>query len=127
MAGLTIASMACGFAALGVALYAHGPAGAAVALFGGLGALAGGLCAALQLAFHGRPAPPTAALPAQALARLVRATLASATSDRPGSAADRRPTLPAAAARPTPAPAQVQVQTPIPADARRFASSAFGA
>lgn len=118
MATMTSASMACGFAALGVALYAHGPTGAAVALFGGVGALAGLLCAALQLAFDGRPALHTAALPAAALARLVRTTLASAASDRqarPGSAADRRPALPGIAAAPS------------PADARRFASSAFGA
>lgn len=137
MAMLTIASMACGFAALGVALYAHGPSGAAAALFGSVGALAGGLCAALQRAFQGRPAPHGAALPAQALARLVRTTLASAASAaselqaRPGNAADRRPALPAAAAgvasAPAPAAAPAPTRHPLPADARRFASSAFGA
>ncbi len=134
MAMLTIASMACGFAALGVALYAHGPSGAAAALFGSVGALAGGLCAALQRAFQGRPAPHGAALPAQALARLVRTTLASAASElqaRPGNAADRRPALPAAAAgvasAPAPAAAPAPTRHPLPADARRFASSAFGA
>ena len=101
LAVLSAASMACGFAALGVALYAHGPTVAAAALFGSVGALAGGLCAALHLAFGSRPAPHGAALPAPALARLVRATLARAASDRqdrPGIAADRRPAPPAGAA-----------------------------
>ena len=101
LAVLSAASMACGFAALGVALYAHGPTVAAAALFGSVGALAGGLCAALHLAFGSRSAPHGAALPAPALARLVRATLARAASDRqdrPGIAADRRPAPPAGAA-----------------------------
>ena len=154
LAVLSAASMACGFAALGVALYAHGPTAAAAALFGSVGALAGGLCAALHLAFGSRPAPHGAALPAPALARLVRATLARAASDRqdrPGSAADRRPAPPAvavavaaaaaaaaaagaaasasaaAAAAATPAAAPPATRHPVPAGARRFASSAFGA
>lgn len=103
------ASMACAFAAMGVALYAHGPSAAAALLFGSMGALAGLLCAVLQWVFDGLPVPQRAALPAEALARLVRATLASAASERParpGSAADPRP---------------------APADARRVANSAFGA
>lgn len=103
------ASMACAFAALGVALYANGPSAAAALLFGSIGGLAGLLCALLQWVVDGLPVPQRAALPAEALARLMRATLASAASERParpGSAADRRP---------------------APADARRVANSAFGA
>lgn len=95
------ASMACAFAALGVALYAHGPSVAAALLFGSIGGLAGLLCALLQWVFDGLPVPQRAALPAEALARMVRGTLASAASERParpGSAADRR-LAPAAAHR----------------------------
>lgn len=91
------ASLACGFAGLGLALYAHGPALAAATLFGLVGFVSGLGCAVLQTAFVGRPAPQPAALPADELAALVRATLASVAqeradrSTRPGSAADRRP------------------------------------
>lgn len=106
------ASMACAFAALGVALYANGPSVAAALLFGSMGGLAGLLCALLQWVVDGLPLPQRAALPAEALARRVRATLAGAASAaserpaRPGSGADRRT---------------------APADARRVSNSAFGA
>ena len=125
-------SMACGFAGLGLALYAHGPALAAAMLFGAVGFATGLGCAVLQTAFVGRPAPQPAALPADELAALVRATLASVAqersdrSSRPGSAADRRP---AAMQPPTPAPAASTTPAPqrVPAEQARFVSSVFGA
>lgn len=89
------ASAACAMAAVGWTLYAHSPAAAGVAqVFAGFGFVAGLACGGLQLVFHGRPAQAPAALPPEALASLVRATLASAAAERqarPGSAADRRP------------------------------------
>ena len=98
------ASGACGLAAAGVALYAGGPAQAsAAALFAGVGFVAGLLCGGLHAVFEGVPAQPAAALPAQALAGLVRATLATAIAERAprsGSAADRHST-------PTPTPTQL--------------------
>lgn len=112
-------SLACGFAGLGLALYAHGPALAAATLFGALGFVTGLGCAVLQTAFVGRPAPQPAALPAAALAALVRATLASAALERadrvirPGSAADRRPAVDTAAV--VAAAAAVQTPTPVAA------------
>ena len=135
-------SLACGFAGLGLALYANGPALAAAALFGMVGFVSGLGCAVLQTAFVGRPAPQPAALPADELAALVRATLASVAQERadrttrPGSAADRRPATgtadaaAAAAAVQTPVPVAVAAsRSPerVPAEQPRFASSAFGA
>lgn len=118
------ASAACGFAAVGLALYAQGPsAGSAALLFGAFGAVAGLLCAALHAVVDGLPAQRGQALSGPALAGLVRATLASAAAERqarPGSAADRRP---APAAPPAPVVA-ARADAPEP---RHFASSAFGA
>ena len=100
------ASGACGLAAVGVALYAGGPVQAsAAALFAGVGFVAGLLCGGLHAVFEGLPAQPAAVMPPQALAGLVRATLATAIAERAprsGSAADRHP-----APTPTPAPAQL--------------------
>jgi hypothetical protein len=100
------ASGACGLAAVGVALYAGAPAQAsAAALFAGVGFVAGLLCGGLHAVFEGVPAQPAAALPAQALAGLVRATLATAIAERAprsGSAADRHST-------PTPTPTPTQL------------------
>lgn len=91
---LSGSSLACGFAGMGLALYAHGPALAAAALFGLVGFAVGLACATLQMALVGQPSRQTAPLPAPELAALVRATLASAAQERaarPGSAADRQP------------------------------------
>ena len=89
------ASGGCGFAALGVALYAGSPAQASAAvLFAGFGFVAGLMCGGLHAVFEGLPTPPAATMPAEVLASLVRATLASAVAERAprsGSAADRRP------------------------------------
>jgi hypothetical protein len=88
------ASGACGLAAVGVALYAGGPAqSAAAALFAGFGFVAGLLCGGLHVVFEGLPAQPAAVMPPQALAGLVRATLATEIAERApraGSAAARR-------------------------------------
>lgn len=90
------ASSACGFAAVAVALYAGSPVqDSAAALFAGFGFVAGLLCGGLHAVFDGLPVQPAAAMPPEALASLVRATLASAVAERAprvGSAADRRPT-----------------------------------
>lgn len=91
---LSGSSLACGFAGMGLALYAHGPALAAATLFGLVGFAVGLACATLQMALVGQPSRQTAPLPAPELAALVRATLASAAQERaarPGSAADRQP------------------------------------
>jgi len=144
MAMLRGVSAACGFAAFGLALYAQGPAGpAAAALFAGFGFAAGLVCGGLHWVFDVIPADQPAALPPQALAALVRATLASATAERQartGTAANRRPTpadlassaLAGAAASSlaaAPAGALAQVLPAAPGatvDSRRFASSEFG-
>ena len=90
------ASSACGFAAVAVALYAGNPAQAAAAvLFASVGLVAGLLCGGLHAVFDGLPVQPVAAMRPEALASLVRATLASAVAERAprsGSAADRQPT-----------------------------------
>ena len=132
------ASSACGFAALGVALYADSPTLSHVAgLFAGIGFVAGLACGGLHAWLDGPQVPEAAALPSEALAHMVRAALASASAERQprsGSAADRRPTpaelasstLAEAAARPVPqaAPqAEDQVVAPV---ARRLADSSFG-
>jgi hypothetical protein len=129
------ASSACGFAALGVALYADSPALSEVAgLFAGIGFVAGLACGGLHARLGSPQAPEPAALPPEALAHMVRATLASASAERQprsGSAADRRPTpaelasstLAEAAAKPAPQ-AEPQVAAPV---ARQLADSSFGA
>ena len=145
-------SAALGFAGLGLALYANGPAGPAALLFGTVGAVAGALCSGLHIVFDGPPQVQPAAVPVDELARLVRATLANAAGPRPagsGTARDRQPVLPApapapATARPTlaggpaglavvgaPATATApEASQPVlhpPATGRQFANSAFGA
>lgn len=103
---LGAASTACALAALGWSLYARHPQAVWVAqCFAAWGFLAGLACGALQWRAQGQPAQVPAALPPDALAEMVRATLAKAAAERqarPGSAADRR--APAAVA----APAQPQ-------------------
>lgn len=144
------ASGACGVAAVGVALYAGSPSQAsAAALFASVGFVAGLVCGGLHAVFEGMPAQPAAALPPEALANLVRTTLATAAAERAprtGSAADRRPSpadlagaaLAGAAATSmaasapaakttTPAASAAPIASPPPADQRRFASSEFGA
>ena len=131
------ASGACGFAALGVALYAPVQAQSAAQLFAGFGFASGALCALLpslrrRLATHRH-----AELPGTALAGMVRATLASAAAEQParsGTAAQRRPAEAAAAALAAAAvaaapkavlkPTAAAVVDPV--DARHFASSNFG-
>ena len=133
------ASGACGFAALGVALYAPLQTQAAAMLFGGFGFAMGALCALLPSLRRRLPAHRHAELPGPALAGLVRATLAtSAAAEQParsGTAADRRPAEVAAAALAAAATAASTTTpvkaTPLAASAaagnRRFASSSFGA
>ena len=132
------ASGACGFAALGVALYASMQAQTAALLFAGFGFASGALCALLpslrrRLATHRH-----AELPGPALAGMVRATLAGAAAEQParsGSTAQRRPAEAAAAAlaaaADTASPdAVLKPAAPAaidPVDARRFANSSFGA
>lgn len=88
-----------GFAALGLALYAPGPAQAAAALFAAIGAACGVAAAILRLWLDGVPAALPVPLPADSLAALLRTTLAQAQRQRQasriGSVADRLPALPA--------------------------------
>lgn len=130
------ASGACGFAALGLALYAAAQPLAAASLFAAFGFAVGLLCALLTPLRQQLPAQRQAELSGDALASMVRATLAQASAERgarSGSAADRRPADVAAAALALAAvPAAVAVAAPAPAPAaasarRQFASSAFGA
>ena len=136
-------SMAMGFAALGLALYAQGPAQAAAALFAAVGAFCGITAASLRLLLQGVPAALPVPLPAEALAAL-RNLLAQAQQDRQatrsGSAADRQPSavantwpgaaadVPAPSRAPQPALARARA---LPADAvadtRRHAGSAVEA
>lgn len=124
-------SAACGLAAIGLTLYAHSPSAMAAAqLFGAVGFVVGLVCGGLHQALRGQPAHGPAALPPEALAELVRATLANAAAERTvraGSAADRRP-HPAEPARAAPAaePSAAPVAAAA-APAREVASSAFGA
>ena len=132
------ASGACGFAALGVALYAPEQTQAAALLFGGFGFAPGALCALLPSLRRRLPSHRHAELPGPALAGMVRATLASAAAEQParsGTAASRRiaeasvAALASAAVTPSP---NTAVRATAPAavaavDARRFASSSFGA
>ncbi len=89
------ASSACALAAVGWTLYAHSPHVLWVAqCFAAWGFAAGLACGALHLHWYGQPAPAQPALQPDALARLVRAAMASAAAERqarPGTAADRRP------------------------------------
>ena len=79
VASAMAASSACGFAALGVALYAGGgQALPAAGLFGAVGAVVGLACAGLHLALEGQPAAPATSVSAAELGRLVRAAVASA-------------------------------------------------
>ena len=132
------ASGACGFAALGVALYAPMQAQAAAQLFAGFGFASGALCALLPSLRRRLPTHRHAELPGPALAGMVRATLASAATERParsGTAAQRRPAEAAAAALAaaavTTSPDAVLKSTATaaidPVDNRRYASSSFGA
>lgn len=115
------ASMACGFAAVGLALYAHSPSvNAAAALFGSYGFVVGLLCGGLHLVLDGLAVRAQSPLTSEEMAGLVRATLAHAAAERKaraGSAADRKtaavPTVPTAAAV-TPQPAAVPVHAPAP-------------
>ena len=126
------ASGACGFAALGTALYAGSPVqGAAVLLFAGTGFGAGLLCGGLHVVFDGLPARAAPALlhepvaahghatPAQLAATAL--TGAAARSLQPGPSATR------IAAGEAPASAPVARPPAAPATPRRFASSRFGA
>ena len=123
------ASGACGFAALGLALYATAQPLAAATVFGAFGFAVGALCVLLTPLQQRLPAQRHADLPGDALAGMVRATLAQAAAElcnRSGSAADRRPAEAplALAGSPVTAPAPV----PVPSGTgRQFASSAFGA
>lgn len=117
------ASTACALAALGWTLYAGHPDAVWVAqCFAAWGFVAGLACGGLHLHAHGRPAPAPAALPPDALASLVRATLARAAAERqarPGSAADRRPATPTTTPHtPAPAPAEAAAQASAPAAAQ---------
>ena len=117
------ASTACALAALGWTLYAGHPDAVWVAqCFAAWGFVAGLACGGLHLHAHGRPAPAPAALPPDALASLVRATLARAAAERqarPGSAADRRPATPTTTPNtPAPAPADAAAQASAPAAAQ---------
>jgi hypothetical protein len=135
------ASLACGFAGVGFALYAQtSNALPAAWLFAGFGLVAGLVCGGLHLVFDGIQVHERAALPAEALAAMVRAAVASAVAERaarPGSAADRRPTpaVPAAAPEPALSAAAVEPMTaasaspskPVVAARPEFASSALDA
>lgn len=130
------ASGACGFAAVAVALYAGSPVlTSAAALLAGFGFVAGLLCGVLHVVLDGLPAQPAAAMAPEALASLVRATLATAVAERAprtGSAADRRPTATdvAQAALADAASTSLAVAAAAPAkprDQRQAAPSEFGA
>jgi hypothetical protein len=128
-------SAACGLAAVGLTLYAQSPSAMAAAqLFGTVGFIVGLVCGGLHQALRGQPALSPVALPPEALAGLVRATLAhaaAARTERAGSAADRRPEpVGPARAAPTAEPAAAPVAAAAAAaaaPARQLASSAFGA
>lgn len=118
------ASGACAVAAFGWVLYGQNAAPVpAVQIFAAYGFLSGLACGALHLHFQGRPAAAPEPLSSEALAALVRATLASAAAERqarPGSAADRRPVAPPAIAAGTAAPAPAPLppaSIPAPATA----------
>ncbi len=114
--GMGGASSACALAAVGWTLYAGHPQATWVAqCFAAWGFLAGLACGGLHLHFHGRPAPAPAPLPPEALAGLVRATLARAAAERdarPGSAADRRPAPAPVVSAPVPVADVAEASTP---------------
>ena len=103
-----------GFAALGVALYAHGPMWAAAAWYGAFGLVAGTARAWLRLRVVGQPAPLPAPLPADQLSELLRATLARAQQERAQRTGGRSP---AAAPVPAPTPAAAPAAAPTAAPA----------
>ncbi len=115
-----------GFAALGFALYAAGPAWPAAALFGGFGGVCGVASAVLRLVRDGVPPPLPVPLPADELASLLRSTLAEAQrqrrATRGGSPADRQPLAaadalaeaPSASAAPLLPPLPTRLPTPAP-------------
>ena len=111
-----------GFAALGLALYAQGPASAAAALFAAVGVLCGTAAASLRLLLDGVPAALPVPLPAEALAALLRKLLAHTQQDRQvsrsGSAADRRPSAGAEAVPGAAAEVAAPACAPQPALAR---------
>lgn len=123
-------SSGCAFAAVGLALYAQGPlAWDAAWLFGGFGLVAGMACAGLHWVFDGMPAQERSTLAPEALAAMVRATLAGAAAERaqrPGSAADRKPATGAAPAAGLPAAqgASSKAETDQPAPVAEPAVSA---
>ena len=112
------ASCACGLAAVGLMLYGHGPwALSAGQLFAGVGFAVGLLGGALHQWLNQRQHLQPAALPPEALAGLVRATVVSLSASR--SAAGR--TAPAGAA---PAPRlEPALGQAITAGARAMASA----
>lgn len=104
------ASCACGLAAVGLVLYGHGPwALSAGQLFAGFGFAVGLLGGALHQWLNQRQHLQPAALPPEALAGLVRATVASLSASR--SVAAR--TAPAGAA-PAPIMAPERASGPVP-------------
>lgn len=107
-------SSSCGLAAVGLALYAHGPSALAAAqLFGGIGFAVGLACGAVHQFFDGQPALGAVAQPRDVLGALASDTLARAAAPRP---------VAPAPARNTGAVAALTAQAP-----RQFAGSAFGA
>lgn len=112
------ASMACGFAAVGLALYAHSPSvNAAAALFGSYGFVVGLLCGGLHLVLDGLAVRAQSPLTSEEMAGLVRATLAHAVTERKtraGSAVDRKTVAVPTAAAVTPQPAAAPVHAPAP-------------
>ena len=127
---LGAASSACGLAAVGLLLYANGPwALAATQLFAGVGFVAGLFCGGLHKWTNQRQHLHSAALPPEALAGLVRATVVSMSAGR-SSAARTAPALAAVTPVPMASMASRTSRTPIasakPLAPRQFASSAFG-
>ena len=120
-------SSAMGFAGVGLALYASGPALLASGLFAAVGAAFGAGLAVLRYRVEGAPAPRAEPMPAEDLARLVRSTLAAAQQERQagrsGSAADRRPDE----RLPTPPPSAMPASAPAPAPIRQPADNAVTA
>ena len=126
---LGAASSACGLAAIGLVLYGHSASALAAAqLFAGIGFVAGlfggGLHQRMNQRQHQRL--HSAAMSPEALAGLVRATVAGMTASRSIAA---RPAFAPAAVSPVPAAAAAATNTTNAATAvapRQFASSAFG-
>lgn len=120
--GLTLllggASSACGLAALGLLLYGQGPFGfAAAQLFAAVGFVSGLFCGGLHQLMNRRQRLHSAVLPPDALAGLVRATVAGMAASRAsGNRSGAQPNTRAAAA----------AQAAVAAEPRQFASSAFG-